>query len=111
MGMEAIMGDKALRKMLVLAKREKIKKEMAEERLRMEECAEETCRKEGGEVGVLVRTLAAAVHRRTTCPSFDAAHVQINLMVKEGKLEVVEGGVVTKGFVDADECRVRIHFP
>jgi hypothetical protein len=109
MGMEAIMGDKAMRKMLVLAKREKVKKEMAEERRKMEESVAQLldgAGEEGVECGGLARAVVDAL-ALAGGPSFDTVHVQVNLMWRQGKIALVEGEAGEDGMLRVDgSCRL-----
>ena len=103
MGMEAIKGDPVVRKMLVLAKREKIKREMADERQKMEECIVNVVGSGVADVTDIIDKVVEA----TSCPGRDAAHVQVNLMVKSEVLELVEGGVDKHGMIMIEGCKVK----
>ena len=85
MDLKAVMeGSGAVKKMLVLAKREKIKRMLKEERNKMDEVVE---RLEGvKEVEVLVKQIIEKVG-----VGRDTAHVHVNLKIIQGKIVVVEG--------------------
>ena len=81
MDLKAVMeGSGAVRKMLVLAKREKIKRMLEEERRKMDEVVEGW---EGGTAGELVEKIIEDVG-----VGRDTAHVHVNLKVHKEELSV-----------------------
>ncbi|GMI24145.1 hypothetical protein TrCOL_g9602 [Triparma columacea] len=97
MDLKAVMeGSGAVRKMLVLAKREKVKRMLEEERRKMDEVIEGWG---GGMVEVLVGRIVEIVG-----VGRDTAHVHVNMKIHKGDIDVMDGkeGMGGDGMVKLD---------